>query len=526
MNRRLGFAALLAVVGVSIVFGMIVGGKLNAPSVMQAARDTGAVFAQAPSGPGGTSRSPNFADIAEDVNDAVVSVTNTSVRKSQGDDMHDQYRNDPFFRWFFGPQGPQERPGRRAPDEQRVVSGGSGFLISRDGYILTNNHVVEGSTRLVVGLNDGEKVDAEVIGTDPAIDVALIKINPKGKTLHVLPLGDSDRLRVGEWVMAIGNPLNLEHTVTVGVVSAKGRDIGIGSADFQLARLIQTDAAINFGNSGGPLVDGQGQVVGINTAIIRGDMANPVVQGIGFAVPINEARKAAEQLRETGSVQRGYLGINMVPAGVSDAARRSLDLPDANGVIIESVVPDGPADKAGLKEDDVIRKVEGNPVKDNQDLLGRIASRRPGEKVGLELLRGGNTVRATVTLGNRPARNPQQPEPPGEEAEPGQAEGLGIKVEALTPRTRDQIAQQMEVDPKDLRGVLVTDVDLDSPAADEGIQSGVVITSLNNHAVESISDWNQAVRTLKPGDAVKIKVRLGPVERSVFVMVPEKKKDR
>src|SRR6185436_4787968 len=313
----------------------------------------------------------------------------------------------------------------------------------------TNNHVVEGTTRLTVGLSGGEKMDAEVIGTDPAIDLTLIKINAHGKSLPVLPLGDSDKLRVGELVIAIGNPLDLEHTVTVGVVSAKGRDIGM--ADFQLARLIQTDAAINFGNSGGPLLDSQGRVIGINTAIIRGGggLTSPVVQGIGFAVPINEAKRAAEQLRATGSVQRGYLGISMVPTGITDAARESLRLPDANGVIIESVVPDGPAGKAGLREDDVIRKVDGAPIKDNDDLLGQVASRKPGEKVDLDILRDGKTVHATVALGVRPLRGgPQAEDAPGEaEPAPGEAEGLGIKVEALTQRTREDIAQRMGVEP-------------------------------------------------------------------------------
>ena len=523
MNRRLGFAALLAVIGVSIVFGMIVGGRLNAPRVMQAARDATPLFAQSPPLGSGVA-TPSFADIAEEANPAVVSVTNTSVRKAQSDDMHEQFRNDPFFRWFFGPQGQQ---GPRAPEEQqqRVVSGGSGFIISPEGYILTNNHVVEGTTRLTVGLSGGEKMDAEVIGTDPAIDLALIKINAHGKSLPVLPLGDSDKLRVGEWVIAIGNPLDLEHTVTVGVVSAKGRDIGM--ADFQLARLIQTDAAINFGNSGGPLLDSQGRVIGINTAIIRGGggLTSPVVQGIGFAVPINEAKRAAEQLRATGSVQRGYLGISMVPAGITDAARESLRLPDANGVIIESVVPDGPAGKAGLREDDVIRKVDGAPIKDNDDLLGQVASRKPGEKVDLDILRDGKTVHATVALGVRPLRGgPQAEDAPGEsEPAPGEAEGLGIKVEALTQRTREDIAQRMGVEPDDLKGVVVTDVDIDSPAADEGLQAGVVVTAVNNHAVTGISDWNEAVHGLKPVDAVKLKVRMGQVTRSVFLRVPAKK---
>jgi serine protease Do len=488
---------------------------------MQAARDATPLFAQAPPVPAGAA-TPSFADIADEANPAVVSVTNTSVRRAQSEDMQEQFRNDPFFRWFFGPQDRQGQRGDEPP--QRVVSGGSGFIISPEGYILTNNHVVDGTTRLTVGLSGGERMDAEVIGTDPAIDLALIKVNPNGKKLPVLPLGDSDKLRVGEWVIAIGNPLDLEHTVTVGVVSAKGRDIGM--ADFQLARLIQTDAAINFGNSGGPLLDSQGRVVGINTAIIRGGggLTSPVVQGIGFAVPINEARRAAEQLRATGSVQRGYLGISMVPAGISDAARESLRLPDTNGVIVESVVPDGPAGKAGVREDDVIRKVDGQPVKDNNDLLSQVASRKPGEKVELDILRDGKTVHATVALGLRPLRGgPQQDSTEDEGDAPGEAEGLGIKVEAMSQRSREEIAQRMGLEPEDLEGVVVTDVDIDSPAADEGVQPGVVVTGVNNRAIKSIADWSEAVNALKPGAPVKLKVRMGQVTRSVFLRVPPKK---
>jgi len=322
MSRKSSLAALLGVVAVSIVFGMIMGGRLNAPAVMHAApKAATAAFPAATSASTRTIALPDFSEIASDALPAVVGVQNTTVDKN-GDGQAEgdgESPDDPLFRFFFGPGGPQGRahPQMNPRQPQRRVSSGSGFIITADGYILTNNHVVEGATKLQVTLDTGEKYEAEVIGTDPMIDLGLIKIDPKGKNLPILPLGDSDSLKIGEWVMAIGNPFSLEQTVTVGVVSGKKRQVGIGTTVPGLANFIQTDAAINFGNSGGPLIDGQGRVVGINTAIQRGEMA----EGIGFAIPINEARRAAEELRAGGSVKRGLLGITMNNTGISEKAR-------------------------------------------------------------------------------------------------------------------------------------------------------------------------------------------------------------
>jgi serine protease Do len=294
---------------------------------MHAAREAaaGGSFPTA-SGPGGAAiLGPDFSSIADSTLPAVVGVQNTSVNKNADADSGDddpgngqQPFDDPMFRFFH--RAP------RNPQSERHVSSGSGFIITDDGYILTNNHVVEGATKLQVTLDTGDKYDAEVIGTDPMIDLGLIKIDAKGKKLPVLPLGDSDSLKVGQWVMAIGNPFTLERTVTVGVVSGKKRQVGIGPTVPGLANFIQTDAAINFGNSGGPLIDGQGRVVGINTAIQRGELA----EGIGFAIPINAARKAAEELRAGGSVKRGYLGISMNSTGINDKAKAYYKLPDNN----------------------------------------------------------------------------------------------------------------------------------------------------------------------------------------------------
>jgi serine protease Do len=399
------------------------------------------------------------------------------------------------------------------------VSSGSGFIITSDGYIMTNNHVVEGATKLQVTLDTGEKFEADVIGTDPMIDLGLIKIDPKGKTLPTLPLGDSDALKIGQWVMAIGNPFELERTVTVGVVSGKKRQVGIGSTIPGLANFIQTDAAINFGNSGGPLIDGQGRVVGISTAIQRGEMA----EGIGFAIPINEARRAAEELRAEGSVKRGYLGIQMNGTGMTDKARAYYKLPDNNGVIVSKVVEKGPAAEGGLRVQDVIRKIDGHVVKDNQELLAMIASRKPGETVKLEVLRGGETLKLDVTLTTRPVvfdpeSGDAEPKPEDDAPGPVSSEGLGIKVRALPSFLRQQL--QMVANAP---GVMIVSVDPESDAAEEGLSPRQVITSVDDIPLKSVADWNRIMKELKPGESVKVDVDLGDRNEMVFLSVPRPK---
>ncbi len=527
MSRKSSVLALLGVVAVSIVFGMIVGGRLNAPAVMHAAPVAAtAAFPAATSAAERTVSLPDFSEIAADTLPAVVGVQNTTVDRG-GDaeaEGENEGQDDPMFRFFFGPGGPQTPRGHpqinpRQPRPQRSVSSGSGFIITSDGYILTNNHVVEGATKLQVTLDTGEKFEADVIGTDPMIDLGLIKIDPKGKKLPTLPLGDSDTLRVGQWVMAIGNPFELERTVTVGVVSGKKRQVGIGNTIPGLANFIQTDAAINFGNSGGPLIDGQGRVVGISTAIQRGEMA----EGIGFAIPINEARKAAEELRAVGSVKRGYLGITMNGTGMNESARAYYKLPDSNGVIITAVAPKGPAAEAGIRKHDVIRKIDGNPVKDNQELLGMIASRKPGETVKLEILRGGETTKIDVTLATRPNLDQEGPdtEPKADEEAPVpvmSSEGLGIKVQALPSFARKQLKMDA-----DAPGVMIVSVDPESDAAEEGLSPRQIITAIDDVPLRSVGDWNRVVKDLKPGESVKIDIDLGGRTEIVFLTVSQTK---
>jgi serine protease Do len=512
------YTALLAVIGVSIVFGMVLGGKLNTPRVVLAMPEANAPVSTgtlqlAPAVAGGDA--VGFADIVEQSLPAVVGVTNTQSGEEDEEGEGDDRNSDPFFRWFFGdPDDRDDRP-RRFMDRPRQGFG-SGFIVSPEGYILTNHHVISASDRIQVSMQTGKRYDAKLIGSDPAIDLALIKIEAD-EPLPTVPMGDSESLRVGQWVIAIGNPLNFEQTVTVGVVSAKNRQLPELDTDISLAQFIQTDAAINFGNSGGPLMDGAGNVIGINTAIRRGNLA----EGIGFALPINDARAAMEQLLASGTVQRGFLGITLTGNGVSETAADYYGLPDRNGAIVQSVSPNEPAAKAGVKKGDIIRKVDGKVVRDNRDLIRKISSRRPGDSVELELFRNGKTMNRTAHLIDRtegaairPARNESpEPEEPIREA----ASGLGVTVETLSSRMK----RQRGLD-EDMNGVVVVDVEIDSPLADANIVPGAIIASINDAPTWNVLDWDEIVKPLRAGDAVKVEV-LDPssaTTRFVFLRVP------
>ncbi len=521
-NRTQGFAALLAVIGMSIVFGMVLGGRLNAPRTVLAAPET-ALPASAPPAVRLAPVNPaaslgSFADIVEQSLPSVVGVTNTqaSVQREEGDEEDQRRRND-FFRWFLGE--PEDQPQRRFEIPQQGF--GSGFVISADGYILTNDHVVADSDRIMVGLYDGGQVEARLIGRDQLIDLALLKIDPGERTLRPLPLGDSDGLRVGEWVIAIGNPFEFQQSVTVGVVSAKERRVPIGTTDSNVAHFIQTDAAINFGNSGGPLLDAAGNVIGINTAIRRGNMA----EGIGFALPVNEIKNALDQLLSSGRVSRGFLGISLNPQGLSEASAEYYGLPDTNGVIVLEVNEGLPAATAGVKRNDVIRKVDGELIRDNLDLIRKISKRRPGDDVKLEIFRDGQTMVRTARLADREealAASGVRQESPREPLEPEtteEARGLGLTVESLSPTLRRDLRLDEGLD-----GVVVSDVEFGSAAQDAGILPSAVIRSINDIDVKSASEWARIVSALAPGSPVKLEL-LDPrsnASRYVFMRTPER----
>ncbi len=431
----------------------------------------------------GLDRLPPIADVAEKLNPTVVAITNTSFVKNRRGFEHPQVGGQDFFDFFFGPGGPQQRrfPRGGGDEEQRAVSGGSGVIISPAGEILTNYHVIAsmsgGDNALEVKTNDGKTYKATVLGKDKELDIALIKID--AAHLPFAKLGESDSLRIGEWVVAIGNPFGLEHTVTQGIISAKGRKLDTGVSSF-----LQTDAAINRGNSGGPLLNLRGEVVGINTAI------NPAGQNIGFAVPISQVSRILKDLRSGKPVSRGYLGIG--PAELDQAYQDALGVKE--GVVVSTVEKDQAADKAKVQRLDVITAVEGQPVRTPDELVTAVSSRRAGETLKLTIWRDGKTLTLTATLGDRRAIEEQRRREAGEEPEgDGGAKPQGDLKSLNLEKTYGFTVES--ADPKNrLKGVVVTSVDPRSPAADRGLAPGMIITEVGRQPVNTLAEFNAAVK--------------------------------
>ncbi len=441
-----------------------------------------AVSAGSPMVPG------NFSDLAEKVRTGVVNIQVSKKVKNAG---FEGLRGNPFgdrnpFGEFFGPFGGF---GNNAP-ERRQQGVGSGFIISKEGYILTNNHVVEDADQIKVKLAGGKEFDAKVIGRDPKTDLALIKI--AGDDLQPLTLGNSDDLKVGNWVVAVGSPFGLEQTVTAGIVSAKGRVIGSGPYD----NFIQTDASINPGNSGGPLINLQGEVVGINTAIIASG------QGIGFAIPINTAKEIEPQLQKRGHVTRGLLGVAI--QDVTPELAKSLGLKESKGALVSQVVPDGPADKAGIEQGDVIVNFAGRTVGNSKDLPRIVASTPVGKTVTVKLLRDGQEIERQAKIGEMEEENPSAAKSPIHPS-------LGVTVQNLTP----QIARELGL--KKSTGVVVTGVEPGSPAAEAMIQIGDVIQAVNRKPVKNVDDFVKIVEKAKGGGSLLLLVQRG--QNSLFAAV-------
>jgi serine protease Do len=404
-----------------------------------------------------------FAELARNAAPGVVNVhTSKTVQRPALPELPEPFRE------FFG--GPRGGPGRRGePREFDVPSLGSGFVISADGYIVTNDHVVADVDRIEVLFHDGSRRKAEVVGRDPKTDLALLRV-ADAKDLHALPLGDSDAVLPGDWVVAIGNPFGLDHTVTVGIVSAKGRDIGQGPYD----DFIQTDAAINPGNSGGPLLDLSGQVIGVNTAI------NPRANTIGFAVPIALAKEILPALREQGSVTRGWLGVGIQP--VTPELAEAFGLEEERGALVSQVTPDGPAAKAGIQRGDVIVRFGGEAI-DAMRGLPRIVSRTPvGKSVEVELIRDGKRQTVQVVVGEL-----EEPERQARAGRPAGVEALGMRVERPGPEERRALELDEGV------GLRVSEVDPDGAAAEAGIREGDVLVELNKKPLEGAGDLERAL---------------------------------
>lgn len=481
----------------TMIFGMILAGGMKLAPVSAAPQPTPAAVVEPPAaaegGPAAGSY-PSFADLAERVSPAVVSIQATTIERRT-------MRRIDIFDFF----NPRRRSPREEPEEQRSDSVGSGFLISADGLIVTNHHVIDGATDLWVNLN-GRRYAAELQGDDPPTDLALLKIKPE-EELTYLALADSDALRVGEWVMVIGSPLRLGMSVSVGVVSAKGRSIDI-TPDRSLENFIQTDAAINFGNSGGPLVDRQGRVVGIATAINYG------AENIAFAVPVNTLKTILPQLLETGSVRRGYLGIDITDLNHDTAEAFGLDSTD--GALVSRVREDSPSEKAGLKHGDVVVRVDDREIHNNRELIDYVSSRAPGTEVELELIRDGKHLTRTVKLGERPGvGGPIEAE---SEREEGRIEWLGVEYQEISPALRSSHGL-----PDDLEGVLLTSVAPTSPLFDRGVSAGDIVVEVNGEPVTSSREFERRVEAVPSGSLLRLYlVRFDPrrgTEAAFFAVV-------
>jgi len=386
-------------------------------------------------------------------------------------------------------------------------SSGSGFFITASGEILTNNHVIEDADQIRVRLADEEtEYRVEVVGTDPATDIALLRIMKPDRDFSHLSLGDSAAVRVGEWVMAAGNPLNMENTVTVGVVSAKGRSLGLSAESSSFENFIQTDAAINFGNSGGPLVNLHGNVIGINTAI------NAAGQNIGFAIPIDVARRILPQLRESGRVVRGYLGVSI--NNLSRTEAEAFGLESADGALVEQVVPGHAAEKAGLLHGDIIIAVDGQPISDTRELIDTISSMPPGTKVGLGIVRSGESRDISVTLEERELQEATTDADQGPDDEGDVFERVGVTVTDLGPGARQNFRIGAEID-----GVVVTRVRPLSPASEEGVQPGFVITEANGTAVTTPAELRAATKKVEAGGYLRLYVYIPRADLYRFVIL-------
>ena len=419
-----------------------------------------------------------FAPVVKKVLPTVVNVSSTKVVKTSSQFGGDDNQVPDFFRQFFG--GGNMPNMRQMPQEQRERGLGSGVIVTPDGYILTNNHVVDGANTVTVTLSDKRDYKARVVGTDPKVDIAVLKID--ASNLPAITVGDSSKIQIGDYALAVGNPFGVGKTVTMGIVSATGRNnLGIEAyEDF-----IQTDAPINPGNSGGALINDRGELIGINTAIItHGSEGN---QGIGFAVPVNLARTVMDEILKNGKVTRAYLGI--VPQDVTPAIAKAFDVKEMEGALVGDVSADSPAQKAGLQNGDIILQLNGKPVEDANQLRMTISMMSPGTAVHLKVLRNGTDRDVTATLGELPVEQAAAEKNSGNSKS---SELSGISVQDLDSR----VAQQLGVSPS-TQGVVITNVDPSSAAADAGLKRGDVIQEVNRKPVHNTSDFEAAMRNSK-----------------------------
>jgi len=426
-----------------------------------------------------------FSAVADRATPAVVNVSTVGARVSNGDD--DRYRE------FFGDELYERYFGRRPREDGRTS--GSGVIVDPKGYILTNNHVIENAREITVRLSDSRKFSATLVGRDPKTDLAVLKVQASA-ALPTAELADSDRLRVGQWAIAIGNPFGLDRTVTVGIISATART-RVGVATYE--NFIQTDASINPGNSGGPLLNVDGKVIGINTAIVASG------QGIGFSIPINEAKAVMAQLIAKGRVVRGWLGVAI--QDITDELASSFGVREREGVLVADVMKGGPAETAGLRAGDIVVEVNGVRVREVPDLQRRVAGLAPGERVRIVVVRDGARQPATVTIGEMPSEEPTVRAQAGED-------GFGLHVEPLSPGIADRLNLAVS------QGVLVVDVAAGGPAARAGLRRGDVILEVGRQPVSDAQTFGQALAAIPPGETALLYLhRPGADARNQYVVL-------
>ncbi len=495
MTRRFACLTVGLTACVSFMVGMVVTGSLSPSTATSAPAVSATRLARDDRAPmPGLAGVVNFADVAARLNPAVVNIDATSRSRRSG-----RQAAPPNAR-PLPPEVPADPFDNRRRGELPRRGAGTGFIIDDEGHILTNHHVIEGAERIAVKLSDGRSLRADLIGSDPETDIALIRVQTETKLPHAT-LGDSDELRVGEWVCAIGNPLAYEHTVTVGVVSFIGRKL----FDMNLDNYIQTDAAINFGNSGGPLINARGEVVGINSAISR------QASSIGFAVPINQAKMILPQLKEKGVVSRGYIGVAL--RDVDPDLQASLKLPSAIGALVQDVTAGSPAERAGLRPYDLITAVDNRDIATNNGLVREIAAREPGSTARLEVMRDGRVRELTVKLAERApgGRSGANAARQRDEVRPNRGlREIGPTDLGLTVIEIDETnAHRFDV-PRGMTGLLVQRVEPLSAAFDASIERGQVILEINREPVHSVAGFRQIVSSLRHGDAM-----------AVFIYIPE-----
>ncbi|HUU39188.1 MAG TPA: Do family serine endopeptidase [Candidatus Desulfaltia sp.] len=477
---------------VSFILGIIVSGYVFVYLPEKQAARTSAFDAETPPLTSSLNATParlspelrddlDFVSIAEKVGPAVVKIVTERMEKVRGFGFEDEMPFNDFWERFFGQ--PRQKQEKEVPSQAQ----GTGFFLSEDGYLLTNYHIVENAVEVKITALQSQDYKAKVIGTDPRSDLALLKIEAKG--LPFIQFGDSEQLKVGEWVLAIGNPYGLEHTVTSGIVSAKGRQLGLGGNVPEYQDFIQTDAAINRGNSGGPLVNMKGEVIGITSNIFSPSGGNI---GLGFAIPANLAKKVITQLKEKGRVIRGKIGVVITP--ITEDDKDAFKLKDKKGALVNSVEEDGPADKAGIKQYDVIVEVDGEKVESPNELKFRVADVQPGKKVNIGIIREGKEEQVTVTV--------EELDPQEKKEEPKATDkDLGFTVQELTPN----LARRYGLETRE--GLIITQVKRFSEADRKGLNVGDIIIEVDRRKVTTVDDLEKIMDKVQPGEAIILLLR-------------------